>query len=329
MWTGRQRKRLLDIARSAGLPVDDHTLIDEPIAAGVAWVNNRIAGRGKACRGQLLVFDMGGGTLDVAVLDVHADLGQDPEISVLSSWGVDEAGDVARRAPGGRARASARRARHRPGLTCRTQPPSASVVRQAAKEAKERLSDASTRLSPIRYPGVDLPALSLSREQLDVAFHDQLDRAADLVWAVLRGAQVTHEVTQEPREIRAVPSSHWRARSTTCCSRAACPECPPSRGMTRRHVPSRRDLLRRRRAVRRGHRRRPCGDRCPTNGSTCTVRRSTSCSSTKTRMGRRSARAVYEAHSPFYPPFQPCSAARSTTSGDPGREHFRREASGW
>ena len=89
-----RRKRLLDLARSAGLPVDDHTLIDEPIAAGVAWVNNRIARSGQGVRGQLLVFDMGGGTLDVAVLDVHADLGEDPEISVLSSWGIDEAGDA-------------------------------------------------------------------------------------------------------------------------------------------------------------------------------------------------------------------------------------------
>ena len=74
--------------------VTDQTLIDEPVAAGVAWVTHQVTLRGRAIRGSLLVFDMGGGTLDVALLDVHAELGQDPEISVLSSWGVDEAGDT-------------------------------------------------------------------------------------------------------------------------------------------------------------------------------------------------------------------------------------------
>ena len=49
---------------------------------------------GRDVVGKLLVVDMGGGTLDVALLDIHAELGLDPEISVLSSWGVDEAGDA-------------------------------------------------------------------------------------------------------------------------------------------------------------------------------------------------------------------------------------------
>ncbi len=204
MWTGRQRKRLLDVARSAGLPVDDHTLIDEPIAAGVAWVNNRIARSGQGVRGQLLVFDMGGGTLDVAVLDVHAELGHDPEMSVLSSWGIDEAGDALDE----RLAAELERQLLDQGINLDNMSYSRAlrtVVRQAAKEAKERLSEELDTPVAIRYPSVDLPALSLSREQLDTAFDEQLSRAADLVWAVLRGAQVTHEVTKTPSEIRRVP----------------------------------------------------------------------------------------------------------------------------
>lgn len=204
MWTGNQRRRLLDVARSAGLPVDDHTLIDEPIAAGVAWVNSRIARSGQGVRGQLLVFDMGGGTLDVAVLDVHAELGHDPEISVLSSWGIDEAGDTLDEALA----AEVERELEARGHDVAGLPGAAgvrSVIRQAAKEAKERLSDESDTLVTIRHPEVDLPSLSLSQEQVDVAFHGQLTRAEGLVWAVLRGAQVTHEVTKTPAEIRAVP----------------------------------------------------------------------------------------------------------------------------
>jgi actin-like ATPase involved in cell morphogenesis len=204
MWTGNQRRRLLEVARSAGLPVDDHTLIDEPIAAGVAWVNSRIARSGQGVRGQLLVFDMGGGTLDVAVLDVHADLGHDPEISVLSSWGIDEAGDALDEALA----TELERQLDARGHDIAGLPGAAgvrSVIRQAAKEAKERLSDETDTLVSIRHPEVELPTVPLSQEQVDLAFHGQLTRARSLVWAVLRGAQVTHEVTKTPAEIRAVP----------------------------------------------------------------------------------------------------------------------------
>ncbi len=101
MWDGQQRQRLLDLAEHAGLPVGDHTLIDEPVAAGVAWVQQQRS-RGREVEGKLLVVDMGGGTLDVALLDVVAEVGHDPEISVLSSWGLDEAGDSLDEADGAR-----------------------------------------------------------------------------------------------------------------------------------------------------------------------------------------------------------------------------------
>jgi molecular chaperone DnaK (HSP70) len=206
MWTGRQRKRLLDLAREAGLPVEDHTLIDEPVAAGVAWVNNRTTATRRGVRGKLLVFDMGGGTLDVALLDVHADLGETPEISVLSSWGLDEAGD----ALDAELAADLHRQLAERGLDVDSTPTATgvrAVVREAARDAKERLSDARDTPVAIRYPGLDLPTLQLSREQLEQAFSPQLKRAADLVWAVLRGAQVTHEIARTPAEIRALPRS--------------------------------------------------------------------------------------------------------------------------
>ena len=153
---------------------------------------------------KLLVFDMGGGTLDVAVLDVHADLGHDPEISVLSSWGVDEAGDTLDEALA----AELARQLGTHGVDVDRMPRAGAVrtvISQAAKEAKERLSDDLDTPVAIRHPDVDLPRLALSREQLEIAFGDQLTRAAQLVTAVLRGAQVTHEVTKTPAEIRAVP----------------------------------------------------------------------------------------------------------------------------
>ncbi|WP_027860125.1 Hsp70 family protein [Marmoricola sp. URHB0036] len=206
MWTGPQRKRLLDIARTSGLPVDDHTLVDEPVAAGVAWVNHRMTATRSAVKGQLLVFDMGGGTLDVAVLDVHAELGQVPEITVLSSWGVDEAGDalddaLARDLEG---------QLEEQGVVLGSLPnPDGvrSALRQAAIEAKERLSTALDTTVAVRFPGLDLPVLTLSREQLEVAFAPQLERARALVLIVMKGAQVTHEIAKSPAEIRAMQQS--------------------------------------------------------------------------------------------------------------------------
>lgn len=140
----------------------------------------------------------------MAVLDVHADLGHEPAISVLSSWGIDEAGDVLDEALA----IELERQLHARGVDLDALPAAHGVRRvllQAAKEAKERLSDEPDTLVPVRHPEVELPTLSLSREQVDVAFHGQLTRAEGLVWAVLRGAQVTHEVTKTPAEIRTVP----------------------------------------------------------------------------------------------------------------------------
>ncbi len=88
MWDGAQRKRLIKIAKSAGLSVTDATLIDEPVAAGLAWIADHELTSDEPIAGRVLVFDMGGGTLDVAVLDIGA-----KEVSVLSSRGNPLAGD--------------------------------------------------------------------------------------------------------------------------------------------------------------------------------------------------------------------------------------------
>ena len=195
MWDGAQRQRLLDLAADAGLPVSDHTLIDEPVAAGVAWVE-RQRGLGREVQGKLLVVDMGGGTLDVALLDVSAELGHDPEISVLSSWGIDEAGDALDEAIALDLEQELRDADIDPTQV------SPGVVMASAREAKLQLSDALDTVVAPRDPRLSLPPLRYSRERLEVAFDPQLARAERLIWSVLRGADVTHETQRSPSEIR-------------------------------------------------------------------------------------------------------------------------------
>jgi molecular chaperone DnaK len=93
MWNGRQRRRLLEVAERAGLSVGLASLVDEPVAAGIAWLAGRAAKKsGPSGPLRVVVFDIGGGTLDIAVLDVRGLHHRD--VSVLAAIGVPEAGDT-------------------------------------------------------------------------------------------------------------------------------------------------------------------------------------------------------------------------------------------
>ncbi len=90
IWDAPQRRRLLDVAHRSGLPVTLSSLVDEPVAAGIAWLASRLDQDPRPIR--VLVFDMGGGTLDLAVLDMHRSGYND--ILVLATVGVREGGDT-------------------------------------------------------------------------------------------------------------------------------------------------------------------------------------------------------------------------------------------
>ena len=90
VWDSGQRKRFLRLLNAAGIRARLADLVDEPVAAGIAWLERQsLAG---ATPMRLLVFDMGGGTLDVAVIDVLGS-GED-DIHLLSAVGRAEAGDA-------------------------------------------------------------------------------------------------------------------------------------------------------------------------------------------------------------------------------------------
>lgn len=200
MWDGAQRRRLTDIAEKVGLPVRGSGLIDEPVAAGVAWLAHRHAEHGERPAGRLLVFDMGGGTLDLAVLDVAG--GPQPEISVLACIGVAMAGDaldttIARGLWEDMRREGFDLDFHpQPGLAW------ALLEREAAK-AKVRLSRVGEHpiILPrqLAYPKV----LRYRREQLEEAFRSQFDGAENLVLAALRAALMTQQYSLTPAQIRA------------------------------------------------------------------------------------------------------------------------------
>jgi Hsp70 protein len=209
MWTGDQRKRLIKIANGAGIAVGDSTLIDEPIAAGIAWISDMIR-RGQPVNGKVLVFDMGGGTLDVAVLDVEAVVGREPSISVQSAVGLAEAGDVLDEAlidilemkyveAGVSLDSRARKAALR------------SWLKQSVVRAKIELGVDLDTTVVASVPGFDLPVVSLGREELEDAFRPQLQRAMETVWWALRAALMS-QVASRTLSISLSPSQA-RAKS--------------------------------------------------------------------------------------------------------------------
>jgi molecular chaperone DnaK (HSP70) len=190
LWDGGQRRRLLDIAGASGLAVDESRLIEEPVAAGLAWLTHSYLGQGERPEGQLLVFDMGGGTLDIAVMAVSA--GVRPRVAVLGAAGSGVAGDaldteMARDL-------STEMAAGGVDVTLFPRPEVAwALLERAAREAKTRLSHVDDHLvvlpTPLRYPH----PVRYDRARLEAALRGQMDGAETLALSALRTARATRQ----------------------------------------------------------------------------------------------------------------------------------------
>ena len=211
MWDAKRRRRLLDLAQAAGFGVGASTLIDEPIAAGIMWINDEVR-RGRFLdEARVLVFDMGGGTLDVAVLDVTAGPGREPEVFVLASDGLDEAGDaldlaIAKDVEG-------HLGQH--GVALADLPDEGlarAYLLRAATEAKVALSEQRSTMVDVGYTTARLPIVTYTREELDDALRPQMDRAWALIESTLRAAYLTREGGASTIKLRALPASELTKR---------------------------------------------------------------------------------------------------------------------
>lgn len=210
MWDASQRERLLGLAERAGFNVGPSTLIDEPIAAGLNWIGLRTQQREYFDEERVLVFDMGGGTLDVAILDVTTGPRRDPEIYVLASDGLNEAGDVL----DARIAADLEIALSYQGIELEALPDAdlarAYIVRAAA-EAKVDLSTHRETQVHIGYQAGTLPSLQYTREQLDDAVRPQLERSWSLVISTLRASYLTRAERAVTSELRKMPEGDLTA----------------------------------------------------------------------------------------------------------------------
>ena len=195
-WTAEPRRRLGEIAKRAGLKASPDEIVDEPIAAGVSWVMG-LEEAGKAVHeGRTLVFDYGGGTLDVAVLEVVRPPGASrPDITVLHADALPYAGD------------------HLDKRICDDLRPSLTnsgwsgdqdevekdqLTLRAARELKHALSN--TDEAEVRIPGFDRP-VPYSRRKLEAAFRPQLNEAMKFVFNVIK-ASVARQLDANYPQIR-------------------------------------------------------------------------------------------------------------------------------
>lgn len=198
MWDGQQRRRLLGVAEQAGIRVGLADLIDEPVAAGIAWLDRRRPDTSVPLR--IVVFDMGGGTLDVAVLDVRGVSARD--VSVLAALGNTVAGDALDAA-------IADDIADMLGIDVDRLPhPGRARLRLAdvAREAKLALTvDTEFDVSlPARLFG-PRAEVTYTRERLEAAFKPLLDRAEETIVAALRTARLTEQQAGSPLDIRRAP----------------------------------------------------------------------------------------------------------------------------
>ena len=183
MWDAKQRLRLLEIAQRAGLKVESSTLIDEPIAACINWLETQKYEQ----NGMAVVFDIGGGTLDIALVDVKAKIGFDRKVTVLASFGKREAGDdldesitdfilerISLEEPGIGHELAAHRG----------------WVKLAARQMKEKLSQVHELEQTIASPLETSISVRLTRDELREIFRPQFRRSLDLLSQTIRNGLV-------------------------------------------------------------------------------------------------------------------------------------------
>jgi molecular chaperone DnaK (HSP70) len=209
MWRREQRQLLLDLVEAAGIDTGATSLVEEPVAAGLAWLGGGAIDPRQA-GGRLLVFDMGGGTLDIAVLDIVP--GDPPSVRVLTSTGLPVAGDALDEAIAEDLAAEV--TKHGVDLLALKQPQAArDYILGQARAAKVLLSTeewARATFSRVIF-GAAIPPVRYERERLEAMFLPQLRQAEEKVWDALRLARLSHVRNSSVSTILKTPQAELAA----------------------------------------------------------------------------------------------------------------------
>ena len=190
MWTGTQRKRLVKLVNEAGFVSDIDNVLDEPISASIAWWWSRFSkGLKIDQKKRAVIFDLGGGTLDVAVVDIYPRPGM-PEMTILSARGIAVAGDELDKAL---AKHLTDRLLEESKFDVKSQPEQALVevaIRLAARECKEILSTVDETTFHVDPRIAKVPTLKILRVELNDVYSQQMQLAINCVDAALREARM-------------------------------------------------------------------------------------------------------------------------------------------
>ncbi len=182
-----QRQATKDAGRIAGLEV--LRIINEPTAAALAY------GLDKKGSETVLVFDLGGGTFDVSILDVG-----DGVVEVRSTSGDGHLGgdDFDKRVVDW----LAEEFRRDQGIDLRNDPQALQRLYEAAEKAKVELSTTTTTTVNLPFITADAAGpkhlnLTLSRSKFDQLTHDLVERTRGPVQQALSDAKLTADDIDE------------------------------------------------------------------------------------------------------------------------------------
>ncbi|MBT6201662.1 MAG: Hsp70 family protein [Bacteroidetes Order II. Incertae sedis bacterium] len=206
-WKGPERQRLAEIATEVGVFVQVDSIIDEPIAAGVSWLQSLIESGQELPDGRTLVFDYGGGTLDIAVLEVQRPTaGQEPEITVLSADAQHGAGDkldslIAKEIENQIDKSKMERPEELEPL-----------ARRVANDLKHELTFKSS--STVAHKGLP-SSVSLTQEKLNELFEPQLNKAINLAFNTIKASLLSVQNAPTARSIRGMTNEELSTGKTT------------------------------------------------------------------------------------------------------------------
>lgn len=190
MWTGAQRKRLIKLVNESGFVSDIDNVLDEPISASIAWWWSRFSkGLKIEQKKRAVIFDLGGGTLDVAVVDIYPRPGM-PEMTILSARGIAVAGDELDKAL---AQHVTNRLLSECDFDVSKQAERSLVevaIRLAARECKELLSSVDETTFFVDQRIAKVPTLKVLRVELNDVYSEQMQLAINCVDAALREARM-------------------------------------------------------------------------------------------------------------------------------------------
>ena len=183
-----QRQAVREAGKLAGLHVE--RIINEPTAAAVAY------GYGRGLKRTILVYDLGGGTFDVSILQIDGD-----SLEVLATDGDPflGGGDFDDRLT---EFALMNHERQHPGSQVRQDRVAVQRLRFAVQAAKHQLSEAESAPLDIAYiqsgeAGAVTLHQTLERRTFEALTQDLVDRTLGLVDAVLAQAKLRSEAIDE------------------------------------------------------------------------------------------------------------------------------------